>query len=93
MLNVLGTDETRVTVPCALGSKPVSAEVALLDPVPAAGGGALPLGVSSSGWSWKPASGVKLSSTGWPATVPVTCTFMTIPTLAPTDGMPVAFWT
>ena len=48
-LNVLGTGETLVTVPGAVGSKPLSLEGVLLDPEPAAGGGAPPLGVSSSG--------------------------------------------
>ena len=74
----------------AVGLKPVSEEGMLLAVVPAAGGG-LPAGMSSSGCNWKPASGAKLSATGWPATVPVTCTFMTMPTLAPVLGIPVAF--
>ncbi|MGH2893470.1 MAG: hypothetical protein ACRDPM_09425, partial [Solirubrobacteraceae bacterium] len=72
----MGTDERLVTLPFALGLKPLSVEGVALEPVLEADGGGLPAGVSSSGCSWKLAVGVKLSSTGWPATVPVTWAFM-----------------
>ena len=61
--------------------------------LPAAGGGALPLGRELQRLKLEAGGGHEALIHGWPATVPVTCTFMTIPTLAPTAGIPVAFWT